>query len=98
MSSTGVLLAGNNVSQGNVTQVGNFDCFSGLSFPVSDAQATPDYFNGTPQFQTQLQARESPQEAASAGRVVPADPGIRPRCEDGQRTLTTVAFHILFLN
>jgi hypothetical protein len=98
VSSTGVLLAGNNVSQGNITQVGNFYCFSGLSFPVSDAQATPDYFNGTPQFQTQLQLGIAARGGiGGTGCPAPTQVFVHGVRTDND-TLTTVAFHILFLN
>jgi hypothetical protein len=55
VNSAGTVIAGNNVATANVTKVGFFYCFSGLSFPLNGAVAATDYWNGSPHFSTMLQ-------------------------------------------
>lgn len=54
VSAGGALLDGRgvSVSPGNAT----YYCFSGLAFTPRGIQATPDYWNGSPQFNTMVQA------------------------------------------
>lgn len=54
VSAAGALLDGRgvSVSKGGAT----YYCFSGLNFAPRGIQATPDYWNGSPQFNTMVQA------------------------------------------
>jgi hypothetical protein len=98
VNTAGTVLAGNNVTTGNVTKATFYYCFQGLSFPVNDAVASPDYWNGSPQFDTVLQVGFAAR-GGLGGTGCPAGTqvfvhGVQAD-NDGP---SVVAFHILFLN
>jgi hypothetical protein len=101
VSSTGTVLAGNNVSTSNVTAettLGqSFYCFHGLSFPVNDAVASVDYWNGTPTFNTILQVGVA-SRGGLGGTGCPAGTQVFVLGQRGQSAASVVAFHIEFLN
>jgi hypothetical protein len=99
VATNGTLLAGNSVSQGNVS-IGSatYYCFQGLSFPVTDAVASPDYWNGSPTFDTMLQVGVAAR-GGLGGTGCPAGTQVFVHgVIANSDTPSSVAFHIMFLN
>lgn len=99
VNTAGTLLAGNSVSQGNVS-IGSatYYCFQGLNFPLNDAVATPDYWNGSPRFDTMLQVGFAARGGlGGTGCPTGTQVFVHGVTADSD-TPSVVAFHIMFLN
>lgn len=95
VSSTGALLDGRGV---NVTQSisTSYYCFSGLSFDPRGIQATADYWNGSPTFNTMVQAGLASSGGLGGTSCPAGTQAFVHGTNAGSDTPTTAGFYVVF--